>query len=168
MDPYLGEIRMTAGSVAPPGWAFCNGQLLPIDQNQALFSLLGNTFGGDNRTTFALPDLRGRVPMHRGQGRGFRHHPFGERGGETTHTLTIPELPHHMHVMQASRGPATTPHTKDTYLAGRRIWSPAQPTTKLAAGSMSSAGGGKPHDNVQPSLALNFCICINGIYPTRP
>lgn len=163
-EPFLSEIRLFSFSFAPKGWALCNGQLLPINQNQALFSLLGTTYGGDGRVNFALPDLRGRAPVHTGDGVM-----LGERGGEQAHTLSIAELPAHTHVVQGSSATATlntpvnnlwatsnlTPYTDNLSALGA-----------MQAGSVTNAGGSQPHLNMQPFLTLNFCIALQGIFPS--
>ena len=162
-EPFLGEIRLMSFNFAPREWAMCNGQLLPINQNQALFSLLGTTYGGNGQTTFALPDLRARVPIHVGSG-----HPLGERGGEMAHTLSIAELPRHTHVLQASSSTGNTPVvTNDLYAANpSALYHP--PTNLEAAGatSVTSVGGSQAHLNAQPFLALTFCIALIGVFPS--
>ncbi|MGC5326211.1 phage tail protein [Brevibacillus sp. SYSU BS000544] len=167
-EPYLGEIRIFAGSFAPKGWAFCNGQLLPINQNQALFSLLGTAYGGNGMTTFALPDLRGRVPVHFGR-LGDEYILLGQAGGEEGHTLSIQELPAHTHSVNASSGSATEVSPKD------RVWAEKEnaygaltlPTNSMHASAISSVGGGQAHYNMQPFLVLNFIIALQGIYPSQ-
>jgi microcystin-dependent protein len=164
-EPFLSEIRLMSFVFAPKGWALCNGQLLPINQNQALFSLLGTTFGGDGRVNFALPDLRGRVPMHVGSG-----HILGERGGEQAHTLSIAELPTHTHIGRASGNPATgnTP-TSSLALAqsvGSTLYSPPGNLTAMESGAVTSIGGSQAHLNMQPFLTLSFCIALQGIFPS--
>ncbi len=164
-EPFLGEIRLMPFNFAPQGWAQCNGQLLPINQNQALFSLLGTMYGGDGRVNFALPDLRGRVPIHMGSG-----HTQGERGGEQGHTLSIAELPTHTHAFNATSAAGTAPVPAAAYLAA----SPDQPyagtdgnLAALNTASISSTGGSQAHPNMQPYLALNFCIALQGIFPSQ-
>ena len=148
---------------APKGWTLCNGQLLPINQNQALFSLLGTTFGGDGRVNFALPDLRGRTPIHVGGG-----HTLGERGGEQAHTLSSPELPQHVHAGNASSidGNVNVPGNAVLAGAANLYGAPASLTT-LVASTVTDAGGGQPHVNVQPFLTLTFCIALQGIFPSQ-
>jgi microcystin-dependent protein len=147
---------------APKGWALCNGQLLPINQNQALFSLLGTTFGGDGRVNFALPDLRGRVPIHVGSG-----HTLGERGGEQAHTLSIAELPTHTHVVQANPINATTNSPNGAVLANAaNFYSPPASLTSLSPATVTNVGGSQAHLNMQPFLTLNFCIALQGIFPS--
>jgi microcystin-dependent protein len=148
---------------APKGWALCNGQLLPINQNQALFSLLGTTFGGDGRVNFALPDLRGRTPIHVGSG-----HTLGERGGEQAHTLSIAELPQHTHVLNASSAAASTPTPGSDLLATtpQQIYNPPDNLVALNAGSVTNTGGSQAHLNMQPFLTISFCIALQGIFPS--
>lgn len=165
-EPFLSEIRMMSFVFPPKGWALTNGQLLPINQNQALFALLGTTFGGDGRVNFALPDLRARTPIHVGNG-----HALGEKGGEQAHTLNVNELPAHSHTMRASdAGPATS------FPAGRSLSSskPANQYTKqlinpvtLAAASITNTGGSQAHLNMQPFLTVSFCIALQGIFPSQ-
>jgi len=147
----------------PKGWALCNGQLLPINQNQALFSLLGTTFGGDGRVNFALPDLRGRLPIHVGGS-----HTLGERGGEQAHTLSAAEIPTHVHVVQASSTTGNTANGANNLLATvpGRLYTDASNTTTLAPGTITSVGGGQAHLNMQPFLTLNFSIALQGIFPS--
>ena len=164
-EPFLSEIRVMSFVFAPKGWALCNGQLLPINQNQALFSLLGTTFGGDGRVNFALPDLRGRTPIHVGSG-----HTLGERGGEQAHTLSIAELPTHTHVANASSNPAST-NTPTSALvlaasSGSQLYTPASALQPMAAGGVTPVGGSQAHLNMQPFLTLSFCIALQGIFPS--
>lgn len=165
-EPFLSEIRLMSFVFAPRGWALCNGQLLPINQNQALFSLLGTTFGGDGRVNFALPDLRGRTPIHTGSG-----HTLGERGGGQSHTLSIAELPVHDHVMSASASTATTSSpTNAVMLAQASVanlyGSSASNHVAMAANAITNVGGSQAHLNMQPFLTLNFCIALQGIFPS--
>ena len=148
---------------APRGWALCNGQLLPINQNQALFSLLGTTFGGDGRVNFALPDLRARTPIHVGNG-----HTLGERGGEDAHTLSAAELPTHTHVLQASSAVGNAPVTTSNVLAANpsALYHPASDLTPMNSGSVTNVGASQPHLNDQPFLGLTFCIALQGIFPS--
>jgi len=162
-EPFLSEIRIMSFGFAPRGWALCNGQLLPINQNQALFSLLGTTYGGDGRVNFALPDLRSRAPIHVGSG-----HTLGERGGEPSHTLTIQEVPEHTHVMNGSSAAAeTNAPTTSAYLGGvaNTYGGTANPVT-LSPASVTSVGGSQAHLNMQPYLAVSFCIALQGIFPS--
>src|SRR3954465_14410855 len=150
-EPFLSEIRIMSFDFPPKGWALCNGQLLPINQNQALFSLLGTTFGGDGRVNFALPNLQGRTPIHVGTG-----HTLGERGGEQAHTLSIPELPTHTHVMNGSSTPAETNVPTGAYLGSvSNAYGPASNLVSLSPASVTSAGGSQAHLNMQPFLTLS-------------
>jgi microcystin-dependent protein len=165
-EPFLSEIRIMSFVFAPKGWALCNGQLLPINQNQPLFSLLGTTFGGDGRVNFALPDLRGRAPIHVGSG-----HTLGERGGEQAHTLSIAELPTHTHVLQGANNIVST--SVDAPAANTVLGTSAidqyRTTTTLVAmdpGAVSNVGGSQAHLNMQPFLILIFCIALQGIFPS--
>jgi microcystin-dependent protein len=163
-EPFLSEIRIMSFVFAPKGWALCNGQLLPINQNQALFSLLGTTFGGDGRVNFALPDLRGRVPIHVGSG-----HTLGERGGEQAHTLSISEIPTHTHVLSGSSSDGTQPVPATGLLAKAAPANPYAGPTNLAAmnaASVANVGGSQAHLNMQPFLTLSFCIALQGIFPS--
>ena len=161
-EPFLSEIRIMSFAFAPRGWALCNGQLLPINQNQALFSLLGTTFGGDGRVNFALPDLRGRVPIHVGSG-----HTLGERGGEQAHTLSIAEIPTHTHVLNGSPSNATVPVAVGNVLAAaNNAYGPPNSLVALNASSVANVGGSQAHLNMQPFLTLSFCIALQGIFPS--
>ena len=167
-EPFLSEIRLMSFVFAPSGWALCNGQLLPINQNQALFALLGTTYGGDGRVTFALPDLHGRSPLHVGAGTS-----LGERGGEETHTLTVAELPGHSHALSASSDVANTHLPGAALPAGKprgginRYAAAGSGNSALHPGSLTSApGGGQAHNNLQPYLTLNFVIALQGIFPS--
>jgi microcystin-dependent protein len=161
-EPFLSEIRIMSFVYAPKGWALANGQLLPINQNQALFSLLGTTFGGDGRVNFALPDLRGRTPIHVGTG-----HTLGERGGEQAHTLSIAELPTHTHVATATSALADTNNPTGNLLAGvNNGYAAALALTSLIPSTISGVGGSQAHLNMQPFLTLNFCIALQGIFPS--
>ena len=171
VEPYTGEIMLFAGSFAPRGWARCDGQLLPISQNQALFSLLGTTYGGNGTTTFALPDLRGRAPIHAGQGPGLTDRPLGESGGTESHALTAAEMPVHNHPAFARSLPGTSAHPSGLLPArdpsGVPHYGPDADAT-LHAGAVGLAGAGLPHDNMPPYLALTFCICLTGVFPPQP
>lgn len=164
-EPFLSEIRIMSFGFAPKGWALCNGQLLPINQNQGLFSLLGTTFGGDGRVNFALPDLRARAPLHVGSG-----HTLGERAGETAHTVSISEMPTHAHVAQATSNPGTTALvTGSPMLATSQNYDAYRPPTNLVAiqaGTVTNVGGSQAHLNMQPFLVLNFSIALQGIFPS--
>lgn len=163
-EPFIAEIRLMSFSFPPRGWALCNGQLLPINQNQALFSLLGTTYGGDGRVNFALPNLQGRVPIHTANG-----HTLGEMGGELAHTLTMTELPQHTHNVAAYDGVATSAIPGPTaYLAGQS-GNPygTVPSPALTGPAPSSIGGGQAHLNMQPFLTLSYCIALQGIFPSQ-
>lgn len=160
-EPFLGEIRQFSFVFAPRGWALCNGQLLPINQNQALFSLLGTTFGGDGRVNFALPDLRGRVPIHVGSG-----HTLGERGGEAAHTVSVAELPTHTHAVSVSSAPGTVSTPAGSYLAGAPNAYADPSASPVGLPGASSTGGSQAHLNLQPFLTTSFCIALQGIFPS--
>ncbi|MCB9436285.1 MAG: phage tail protein [Anaerolineales bacterium] len=162
-EPFLSEIRIVSFSFAPRGWALCNGQLLPINQNQGLFSLLGTTFGGDGRVNFALPDFRGRVPIH--VGGGFT---LGERGGEQSHTLSIAELPTHEHVVNVSSAVSTSadPVGKVLGRAAADVYGAGTNLGAMAASSVANTGGSQAHLNMQPFLTLSFVIALQGIFPS--
>ena len=163
-EPFLSEIRLMSFVFAPKGWALCNGQLLPINQNQGLFSLLGTTFGGDGRVNFALPDLRGRTPIHVGNG-----HTLGERGGEQAHTLSISEIPTHTHTLTVSNDNATTSAPNASVLMAQASVDMYRSPTNLVAlgaGSIANVGGSQAHLNMQPFLTLSFCIALQGIFPS--
>ena len=161
-EPFLSEIRIMSFVFAPKGWALCNGQLLPINQNQALFSLLGTTYGGDGRVNFALPDLRARTPIHTGNG-----HTLGERGGEQAHTLSIAELPTHTHVAQASPSNANSPTPAGNVLASAlNTYRGPDGLVSLHPQSVANVGGSQAHLNLQPFLTLNLCIALQGIFPS--
>jgi microcystin-dependent protein len=161
-EPFLSEIRIMSFSFPPKGWALCNGQLLPINQNQALFSLLGTTFGGDGRVNFALPDLRGRVPIHVGAG-----HTLGERGGEDAHTLVSSEMPQHTHVASGSSANSSVFGLVGNLNASvSGLYGPAQNLTTLAPSTVTNTGGSQAHLNMEPFLTLSFCIALQGIFPS--
>jgi len=162
-EPFLSEIRIMSFGYAPKGWAMCNGQLLPINQNQPLFSLLGTTFGGDGRVNFALPDVRGRTPIHVGSG-----HTLGERGGEQAHTLSIAELPTHTHVLNGSNTDGTQQIPVGNLLArsATQFYAPAASLAAMNAASVGNVGGSQAHLNMQPFLTLTFCIALQGIFPS--
>ncbi|KJC57361.1 tail collar protein [Bradyrhizobium sp. LTSPM299] len=162
-EPFIAEIRMMSFNFPPKGWAFCNGQLLPINQNQALFSLLGTTFGGDGRVNFGLPNLQGRAPMHMGSG-----HTLGELGGEYAHTLSISELPTHTHIANATNNNGAVALPADNFLgAVNNAYSPPTAPTALVAGTISNVGGSQAHQNMQPFLTINFSIALQGIFPSQ-
>ena len=162
-EPFLSEIRIFSFIFAPKGWALCNGQLLPINQNQGLFSLLGTTFGGDGRVNFALPDLRSRVPIHVGSG-----HTLGEKGGEPAHTLSIAELPEHTHVQNGSSTQGTTNDPTNAVIAksAQNAYASAADLVAMNAGVVTNTGGSQAHLNMQPFLTLNFGIALQGIFPS--
>ena len=169
-EPFLAEVRIVGFNFAPRGWAFCDGQILPINQNQSLYSLLGTTYGGDGRTSFALPDMRGRTPIHVGSSNGGAHLQ-GQKSGEETHTLAASEMPQHKHEFKASATNAdqvsanghvlARPTAADIYRDA--LTSPVQPRS----GTIANVGGSQAHNNMQPCLALNFCIALRGLFPSR-
>jgi microcystin-dependent protein len=162
-EPFLSEIKVMSFSFPPKGWAFCNGQLLPINQNQALFSLLGTTYGGDGRVNFGLPNLQGRTPMHMGDG-----HTLGELGGEQNHTLSISEIPTHTHTWGATNTVANAPNPTSNVLGGAAEYNASgSNAVAMYPGVLSSVGGSQPHLNMQPYLTLNFCIALQGIFPSQ-
>lgn len=162
-QPYVGEIRMFAGNFAPAGWMFCEGQLLPISENETLFQLIGTTYGGDGQMTFALPDFRGRIPIH--QGNGFI---LAETGGAEEITLTVNQIPAHTHSLIASSNPADDFHPSGKYLAKplADVYIKGTPNTNMNAAAISSSGGSQPHTNMQPYLCINFIISLFGIFPS--
>jgi microcystin-dependent protein len=162
-EPFLSELRIMSFVFAPQGWALCNGQFLPINQNQALFSLLGTTFGGNGQTTFALPDLRGRTPIHVGSG-----HTLGEKGGEEAHTLSIAELPTHTHVLQGTNTAGNAANPSGGALAqASNVYSANQGNlVALNPASIANVGGSQAHLNMQPFLTLSFCIALQGFFPS--
>ena len=172
-DPFIAEIRIFPFNFAPQGWAWCHGQLLPISQNTALFSLLGTTYGGDGRSSFALPDLQGRTAMHPGQGPGLSDRFLGESAGRDTVTLTTSEIPAHTHTMKANPDFADvqSPSAQRTLARSQNAnayKAPAgQPKTDLSAQASAPAGGDQPHNNLQPYLTMNFNIALQGVYPSR-
>ena len=185
MDGYLGEIRMFAGGYAPAGWHICDGTLLPLNEYQALFALFGTIWGGDGRTTVGLPDLRGRVPVGQDYGPGLTARVLGEKGGASTVQITTANMPTHTHTLQASTTTATTvavdnnvglatPHTLATgqvacYMPASLVTDPATQVTTMAGTAITGSGaGGQPHINVMPYLAINYIICIQGMYPDHP
>lgn len=171
-EPFIAEIRIFAGNFAPRGWAFCDGQLLPISQNTALFSLIGTIYGGEGRTTTALPDLQGRAPMHPGRGPGLTVRQLGEEAGYETVTLTEQEMPAHTHVARSSTGRAapSAPSPTSSFTRSSGLLYQTNTTANLvemAAGVLTPTGGNQAHQNMQPYLTLNFIIALQGLYPSR-
>jgi len=170
VDPFVAEIRIFPFNFAPKGWAFCDGQILPLSQNTALFSLLGTMYGGDGKSNFALPDLQGNVPMHPGQGPGLSLHDLGETGGSDTVTLLQSEMPAHSHTLNASNSDSNDQSPVNELLAGGLSVVPYAtpgPVVQMAANTIGVAGGSQPHNNLMPYLTLNFCIALQGVYPPR-
>lgn len=173
MDPFVAEIRIFPFNFAPRGWAWCDGQLLPLSQNTALFSLLGTTYGGNGKSNFALPDLQGRAPMHPGQGPGLSLHDLGETGGSETVSLLESEIPSHSHSLNASvedgtQGSLTSGITLSTSVGGALYQTDtAANLTMMNASSLAPAGGDQPHNNMMPYLTFYFCIALQGVYPPR-
>jgi microcystin-dependent protein len=172
MDPFVAEIRIFPFNFAPKGWAFCDGQILPLSQNTALFSLLGTTYGGDGKSNFALPDLQGNAPMHPGQGPGLSLHDLGETGGSDTVTLLQSEMPSHSHNMKGDAVSATKKTPDSNAFAKTSGATPYLPPAGAALVPMSPsaitpAGGDQPHNNLMPYLTLNFCIALQGVFPPR-
>jgi microcystin-dependent protein len=174
MDPFLGEIRIFPGNFAPKGWALCNGQVMPVSQNTALFSLLGFTYGGNGQTTFALPDLGGRVPIHAGQGPGLSSRSLGQTGGQVSVTVALTQMAGHSHTAQASSNAGTQSTPAGNVWAagvGRRgqAFYAGTPGTSpvMSAATLGSAGGGQAHNNLPPYLTLNFIIALAGVFPAR-
>lgn len=167
-EPFLAEIRIVGFNFAPRGWAFCDGQILPINQNQSLYSLLGTTYGGDGRTSFALPDLRGRTPIHVGSSNGTNHQ-LGQKSGEETHTLSTAEMPQHTHSIACNQtqGTADEPAGQFPARAADSIYGPLANSQAMGSGTIANAGGSQAHENMQPFLTLNFCIALQGLFPSR-
>lgn len=170
-DPFVAEIRIFPFNFAPKGWAFCDGQILPLSQNTALFSLLGTTYGGDGKSNFALPNLQGNAPMHPGQGPGLSLHDLGEIGGSETVTLLESEIPSHSHALRADvldigDTNVVSPNASFALSSGGTLYQGTSNVT-LSTQSLTSAGGNQPHNNMQPYLTLNFCIALQGVYPPR-
>lgn len=171
IEPFIGEVQWFAGNFAPRGWALCDGALLPISSNTALFSILGTTYGGDGRTTFALPDVRGRVIIHEGRGPGLSDRRLGSKAGTETETLTENQIPSHTHTLRASGGAASAVAPANNVLAspGRtRLYDSGSANTSMNAGAIASTGGGASHNNMQPYTTLNCIIALEGIFPSRP
>jgi microcystin-dependent protein len=171
MDPFVAEIRIFPFNFAPKGWAWCNGQLLPLSQNTALFSLLGTTYGGDGKSNFALPNLQGSAPMHPGQGPGLSLHDLGETGGSDTVTLLESEIPSHSHALMASATTATQSlPTGNSFARGASMvpyLAPGGAQVNMSGSAVAPAGGGQPHNNLMPYLTLYFNIALQGVYPPR-
>jgi microcystin-dependent protein len=161
-EPFLSEIRIMSFNFPPKGWALCNGQLLPINQNQALFSLLGTTYGGNGQTNFALPDIRGRVAIHEGSG-----HTLGENGGSEAVTINMQTLPTHSHTVKVFNDNATATPAGNFFAAANNTYQPKPQNTTLAANSVTNTGGSQPHTNQQPFTVLSFCIALQGIFPSQ-
>jgi microcystin-dependent protein len=169
-QPFVGEIRIFAGNFNPAGWMFCEGQLLPISENETLFNLIGTTYGGDGQSTFALPDLRGRLPLHQGTGPGLGTYTLAESGGVEEVTLNVQQIPAHPHTLMCTNGAATDPNPQNDLLAENIAISPyqSQPgSIPMAPNSIGSVGGSQPHTNFQPYLCLNFIISLFGIFPSQ-
>ena len=170
-DPYVGEIRMFGGNFPPMGWAFCDGSILSIAENDVLFSLIGTTYGGDGQTTFALPDLRGRMPIHQSQGPGTSNRIIGQPGGSESVTLLVSQLPAHNHTALANAGSGNADTPTGTYWSGSATtpqYVPGdQANTNMNTAAIGSNGQSQPHDNMQPFLAVSFIIALNGIYPSQ-
>jgi microcystin-dependent protein len=169
-DPFVAEIRIFPFNFAPKGWAFCDGQLMPLSQNTALFSLLGTTYGGDGKSNFALPNMQGNVPMHPGQGPGLSLHDLGETGGSETVTLLESEIPPHAHAMMGATPPATS-NLANGFILTRSVngsaYGAAANLATLDPNTLTPTGGDQPHNNMQPYLTLNFCIALQGVFPPR-
>ncbi len=172
-EPFIGEITMFGGNFAPRGWAFCDGQLLAISQNDSLFSLLGTIYGGDGRTTFGLPDLRGRIPLHQGTGPGLSPRNLGSRGGEERVTLTTNQMPNHFHYVNANNAPGDQANPAGHVLAqptqgSNRLYDDVEPVdNKLNSAAIGDSGGSLPHQNIMPFQCVNYIIALVGIYPSR-
>jgi len=172
MDPFVAEIRIFPFNFAPKGWAFCDGQILPISQNTALFSLLGTTYGGDGKSNFALPNMQGNAPMHPGQGPGLSLHDLGETGGSETVSLLLSEIPAHTHALMGSVVNSSKPSPAGNALAKVSGATPyaapaGAPLVAMSINALAPAGGDQPHNNMQPYLTLNFCIALQGVFPLR-
>jgi microcystin-dependent protein len=169
-NPYIGEIRMFGGSFAPAGWAFCDGQLMPIAENDALFTLIGTTYGGDGQETFGLPNLQSRVPIHQGQGSGLQNYTIGEAAGVESVTLTTQQIPVHNHSWLASTGGGTSISPQDTVSAAppvMKLYRLGSPSDPMAANLINPVGGSQPHENVMPYLTINYILSLFGIFPTQ-
>jgi microcystin-dependent protein len=170
MDPFVAEIRIFPFNFPPKGWAFCDGQILPLSQNTALFSLLGTTYGGDGKSNFALPNFQGNAPMHPGQGPGLWLHDLGETGGSDTVSLLESEIPSHSHAWMASQNDGIDTNAVNELIAkgiGMGMYANPGAITQMAPNTVTPTGGDQPHNNMQPYLTLNFCIALQGVYPPR-
>lgn len=168
MEPFIAQIMLFGGNFAPRGWAFCDGQLLAISSNSALFSLLGTSYGGDGRTTFGLPDLRGRVPMHAGTGPGLTSRRIGQTTGVEDVTLTAAQMPSHSHEVSVLNAPADNDRPSGDLLARSSIYSATTtPTVALNPATIARTGGNQSHENMQPTLCINYIIALQGIFPSR-
>ena len=167
--PYIGEIRLFAGNFAPVNWALCQGQLMSIADNTTLFALIGTTYGGDGQQTYALPDLRGRVPVHQGQGAGLSPYQLGQKGGAESVTLTTAQLPGHTHTLRASTAAAAGTSPAGAVLAATTVasYDTSGAATAMASGAVGSTGSGLPHENMAPTLALNYIIALYGVFPSQ-
>jgi microcystin-dependent protein len=167
-QPFIGEIRMFAGNFAPAGWALCNGQLVPISENDALFTLIGTTYGGDGQETFALPNLQSRIPVHQGQGPGLTNRPLGEMAGVESVTLTTQQMPVHNHALVASQNVGASSNPQGQLLAAGtnvQFFRAIAPNANMAANVITPAGGSQPHDNLMPYLCINYIISLFGLFP---
>lgn len=167
-DPFVAEIRIFPFNFAPRGWAWCDGQLLPLSQNTALFSLLGTTYGGNGKSNFALPDLQGRAPMHPGQGPGLSLHDLGETGGSETVSLLESEIPNHSHTLRVSGDDGNSRNAGNNYVgAGNNLFAAPANLVMMSDQTLAPAGGDQPHNNLQPYLTFYFCIAMQGVFPPR-
>jgi microcystin-dependent protein len=169
MEGYIAQVILFAGNFAPKNWAFCQGQILQISQNTALFSIIGTMYGGNGTTTFALPDLRGRAPVGAGQGPGLPNYTIGEQGGEPAHTLMVQEMPQHNHLINAQGNPGGSKITQNCFPASNASTAvyDAAANTAMSPAMVGMTGGSQPHNNMQPYLGMNYIICVYGIFPSR-
>ncbi len=169
MEPFVGEIRLFAGTFAPAGWALCNGAIMAISEHETLFNLIGTTYGGDGQSTFALPNLSGRVPIHQGQGQGLSPRLIGQLGGVEEVTLTVNQLAAHTHTLQARHGASSTRNPAAAYLAepSRNIYADVEASVQLAAASVGQVGGSQPHSNLMPFTCVNYIISLFGVFPSQ-
>jgi len=167
-EPFLAELRMVGFNFAPRGWAFCDGQILPINQNQSLYSLLGTTYGGDGRTSFALPDLRSRVAVHTGDSSAGSDYTLGQKTGEETHTLSASEMPQHTHsAVAVSDAANTTAPTGNMFASSSGLYHAPESLVTMAPSNIANVGGGQAHENMQPFTVVNYCIALQGLFPSR-